>query len=44
MSLVTYGVREKPFVSLYTIVPRYTITIPKLNEVLAGTGGGWRLL
>ena len=44
MSLVTSGIREKPLVSLYTIFPRYTITIPLLNETLAGTGGAWRLL
>ena len=32
MSLVTSGIREKSLVSLYTIVPRYTITISALGR------------
>ena len=42
--VVTSRHMRKTSVSLYTIVPRYTITTPLLNEALAGTGGVWRLL
>ena len=40
--VVTSRHTRKTSVSLYTIVPKYTITIPLLNEALAGTGGAWR--
>ena len=42
--VVTSRHMRKTSVSLYTIVPRYTITTPLLSEALAGTGGAWRLL
>ena len=44
MSVVTSLRARKTSDSLYTIVPRYTITTPLLSEALAGTGGAWRLL
>ena len=40
--VVTSRHTRKTSVSLYTIVPRYTITTPLPNEALAGTGGAWR--
>ena len=42
--VVTSRHTRKISVSLYTIVPGYTITTPLLNEALAGSGGAWRLL
>ena len=42
--VVTSRHTRKASVSLYTLVLRYMITIPLLNEALAGTGGAWTLL
>ena len=42
--VVTSRHTRKASVSLYTLVPRYTIPTPLLNEALAGPGGAWALL
>ena len=42
--VVTSRHTRKTSVSIYTIVPRYTIPTLLLNDVLAWTGGAWRLL